>query len=126
MRTRIFILTLAAVFCVSGGLQGQESSAQGLEHELRAMIADTVSAQPDHEVVRDFLDRADVGAAVAAHGLDLERMKGAVGTLEGKAVADLARQVRALDDEDQVGGNTIVVSSTAVIIALLILILISQ
>jgi hypothetical protein len=125
MRTRIFILTLAAVFCASGGLQGQ-SSAQGLEHELRAMIADTDSAQPDHEVVRDFLERADVGAAVAAHGLDLERMKGAVGTLEADALADLARQVRALDDEDQVGGNTIVISSTAVIIALLILILISQ
>jgi hypothetical protein len=90
------------------------------------MIADTDSAQPDHEVVRDFLERADVGAAVAAHGLDLERMKGAVGTLEADALADLARQVRALDDEDQVGGNTIVISSTAVIIALLVLILISQ
>lgn len=126
MRTRIFILTLAAVFCVSGGLQGQEASAQGLDHELRAMIADAASAQPDHEVVRDFLDRADVGAAVAAHGLDPERMKVAVGTLDADALADLARQVRALDDEDQVGGNTIVISTTAVIIALLILILISQ
>jgi hypothetical protein len=90
------------------------------------MIADTASAQPDHEVVRDFLGRADVGAAVAAQGLDPERMKSAVGTLEGEAVADLARQVRGLDDDDQVGGNTIVISSTAVIIALLILILISQ
>ncbi|MEX2466052.1 MAG: PA2779 family protein [Gemmatimonadota bacterium] len=117
---------LTALFFFGGELQGQEVSTYDLEGELRTMVAEPSAADRDREVVRDFMDRADVGEAVAGLGLDPERLEARVSTLDAGTLADLARQVREVEKEaDLVGGNTIVISTTTVIIILLVLILVT-
>jgi len=119
-------LTLAALFLLGGDLWGQDASAQDLEAELRAMVAEPTPADRDRQVVRAFLDRVDVSDVVKALGLDRERLETGVNTLEADAAIDLARQVRALGDEaDLVGGDTIVISATTLIIILLIILILA-
>jgi uncharacterized protein (DUF3084 family) len=119
-------LALAALFLLGGDLRGQDASAQDLEAELRAMVAEPTQADRDRQVVREFLDRVDVSDVVTTLGLDRERLETGVNTLEADAAIDLARQVRALGDEaDLVGGDTIVISATTVIIILLIILILA-
>jgi hypothetical protein len=119
-------LAISALFFLGGELRGQDASAQGLEAELRAMVAEPTPADRDRQVVREFLDRVEVSDVATALGLDRERLETGVGTLEADAAADLGRQVRALEDEaDLVGGDTIVISATTVIIILLIILILA-
>lgn len=126
MRSLTPILALTALFFVGGELQAQATPASDVENELQALVAAPATADRDREVVREFLERADVGEAVSARGVDVERLKAGLNTLPADVVADLASQVQeATDGEDLVGGNTIVISATTVIIILLILILVT-
>jgi hypothetical protein len=120
------VLALTLSLAVGGELHAQQASTNDVEAELRMMVVEPSAVDRDREVVRDFLDRVDVQEAIAASGLDRERLEARVGTLDDGAMADLARQVRDVDQEgDLVGGNTIVLSTTTVIIILLLLILVT-
>lgn len=120
--TTVFALTLV----LGGDLQAQETSTHGVEDELRMMVVEPSPMDQDRDVVRNFLDRVDVREAIAASGLDRERLEARVGTLDDDAVAELAQQVENIDQEgDLVGGNTVVISTTTIIIVLLILILVT-
>src|SRR5690606_34049965 len=97
MRTLTSILTLAILFTAAGDVWGQ--TAPDLEHELRNMAAAETSVDRDRQDVLDFLDRSDVRVAAATHGIDVEALPGAVGSMDAVAMADLARHVRDLADE---------------------------
>jgi hypothetical protein len=126
MKSFCYTLAMAALFLLGGELRAQEASAQDLEAELRAMVAEPAPADRDRQVVREFLDRVEVSDVVTALGLDREGLETGVSTLEADAAADLARQVRALGDEaDLVGGDTIVISATTLIIILLIILILA-
>jgi hypothetical protein len=126
MRTLSPVLALALSLVLGGELHAQQAPANEVEAELRMMVVEPSAVDRDRQVVRDFLDRVDVQEAIAASGLDEERLEARVGTLDDDVVADLARQVRDVDEEgDLVGGNTIVISTTTVIIILLLLILVT-
>lgn len=122
--TPVLALTLSLV--LGGQLQAQETSTHDLESELRMMVVEPSAADQDREMVRDFLDRVDVQDAIAASGLDRERLEARLGTLDDGAVAELAQQVERVDQEgDLIGGNTVVISTTTIIIILLVLILVT-
>lgn len=122
--TPVLALTLSLV--LGGQLQAQETSTHDLESELRMMVVEPSAADQDREVVRDFLDRVDVQDAIAASGLDRERLEARLGTLDDGAVAELAQQMQSVDQEgDLIGGNTVVISTTTIIIILLVLILVT-
>jgi len=126
MRPITSILAVTVLFFAAGELQGQEAPASDYEAQLRAMVAEPGAAERDREVVRDFLDRADVADLVAERGLDLERLKAGVSTIDSDVAADLSRHLRSAGEAaDLVGGNTIVISATTVIIILLVLILVT-
>ncbi len=125
MLSPLLVLTALAFFGTE--VQAQETPPVLLENELRMMVAEPSTVHHDRQVVLDFMDRAEVGEAVAGLGLDPERLAARVNTLDAETLADLARQVRDSQDEaDLVGGNTIVISATTVIIALLIIILLTN
>lgn len=122
--TAVLALTLSLVFV--GDLQAQEAPTHDLEDELRMMVVEPSGVDHDRQVVRDFLDRVDVGEAIAASGLDRDRLEARVGTLDDGAVAELAQQMENVDQEgDLIGGNTVVISTTTIIIVLLLIILLS-
>lgn len=126
MRALSPVLALTLSLVLGGDLHAQEASTHELEDELRMMVVEPSAVDRDRDVVRDFLDRADVQEAIAESGLDRQRLEARVGTLDDDAAADLARQLENVDQEgDLVGGNTIVLSTTTVIIILLVLILVT-
>jgi hypothetical protein len=120
------ILTATVLFFAAGELQGQQAPASDHEAQLRAMVIEPVAAERDRAVVRDFLHRADVADLVAERGLDMERLKAGVSTLDADVASDLARHVQSMGEAAElVGGNTIVISTTTVIIILLLIILLT-
>jgi hypothetical protein len=126
MRMLSPLLVLTALAFFGAEVQAQETPPLDLEGELRMMVAEPSAVDHDRQVVLDFMDRAEVGEAVAGMGFDPERLAARVNTLDAGTLADLARQVRESEGEaDLVGGNTIVISATTVIIILLIIILLS-
>lgn len=126
MRRFTMALALAGLTAAPAALSGQQAvSTPDLERELRAMVTTPSPAEGDRRTVDDFLLREDVRTVAEEHGIDLDRLRAATATLDDEAAAELARQVRAADDQPvQVGGDTFVVSSTFIIIALLVAILI--
>lgn len=126
MRALTPVLALTLTLAFGGELRAQETSTHVLEDELRMMVVEPSAVDQDREVVRNFLDRVDVQEAIAASGLDRERLEARVGTLDDGALAEVAQQVESIDQEgDLVGGNTVVISTTTIIIVLLVLILVT-
>lgn len=124
-RTYTLCATAVAVLALASEARAQEPRSAAVEGELRAMVAQPSAADADRATVRDFLGRDDVRATAERSGLDLERLRRGVETLDAGAAADLADRTRAVEDDlDQVGGDTLVISSTAIIIALLVIILV--
>ena len=91
---------------------------------LEAAVLDHVSSQAaDRDVVLRLLARPDVEAIAGGAGIDLRRVEGAVGTLEGEQLAEVAAQARQAEQALAGGQSRVVISTTAIIIGLLIVIL---
>lgn len=88
----------------------------------RLIESRTIETERDRDALRRFLNREDVQGVAAEAGLDLERAKDGIATLDDDEVGRLAERVE--ETETALADNTIVISSTAIIIALLVLILI--
>lgn len=119
MRALILAVALLATAGLHRGLAAQ--AGDEIERELRAMVAAPSPADRDRAVVRGFLERPEVAAAAARHGVDLDRARDRVGTLDAREARDLARRVEAA--ERQLVGGQVVITSSAIIIALLVVIL---
>lgn len=126
MRRIAIVPILAVLFATGGQLQAQDGTELSMDGELRAMVASPAPVDEDRQVLLAFLDSASVADTAASYGVDMERIKAGVATLDAATAETLAGHVRDADEQEQVGGDTIVISSTAIIIALLALILIQM
>jgi predicted outer membrane protein len=91
---------------------------------LDAMVADQVRAdQANRQIVRDVLSRSEVREVAAKAGLDLERAKQAVSTLDGAELQEIAAHARHVEASLSGGASTVVISTTTIIIILLVVIL---
>jgi hypothetical protein len=91
---------------------------------LDALVAGQVRADhADRQIVRDVLSRSEVREVAAKAGLDLERAKQAVSTLDGAELQEIAAHARYVDASLSGGASTIVISTTTIIIILLVVIL---
>ncbi len=126
MRLVTKAMTLAALIALPVGVSAQEApQAPTQERTLNALTAQPAAAERARSTVSSFLDRADVKKVAEDHGIDLQRLREGVATLDDDAAADLARRVETADQQlAHVGGDTFVISSTVVIIALLVIILV--
>ncbi|MDX1495054.1 MAG: hypothetical protein R3253_13380, partial [Longimicrobiales bacterium] len=119
MKRISILLALTAAFLLPGQLQAQVVETGAVEAELRSMITEDARATADRDVILDFLNDDGVAEVATRNGLDIEAMKTEVQAMDGDASSDLAERVRDLQQEAQVGGDTIVITSTTVIIVLL-------
>jgi protein-disulfide isomerase-like protein with CxxC motif len=93
--------------------------------QLASAMADRVAAQDaDRAAVRDALARPEVRSVAASMGLDLNKIDGAVDTMNAAQLAQAASTARQVNDQLVGGASTVVISTTTIIIALLIVILI--
>ena len=115
-------LALIAAFGLATGVEAQDADAD-VRAELQTMVAEDGSGQADRAAVADFLEREDVQQVAAENGISMERLEGAVETLDGEQAATLAERVREVQAQ-LAGGDTLVISATTLIIVLLVLILI--
>jgi len=126
MRRIAIVPILAVLFATGGELRAQDGTELSMDGELRSMVASPAPVDEDRQVLLTFLDSASVADTAASYGVDMERIKAGVATLDAATAETLAGHVRDADEQEQVGGDTIVISSTAIIIALLALILIQM
>jgi hypothetical protein len=85
------------------------------------VVQDGQTEDAARAAVREALERPEVRDVASKIGIHLDRLTGAVATLDGDDAASSARQV---NDTLTGGASTIVISTTTVIIALLLLLLI--
>ena len=78
----------------------------------------------NRKVVHDVLSRSEVREVAAKAGLDLERARQAVSTLDGAELEEIAAHARRVDARLSGGASTLVISTTTIIIILLVVILI--
>ncbi|MGK7312091.1 MAG: DUF6627 family protein [Candidatus Longimicrobiales bacterium M2_2A_002] len=117
------LLALAATFAFAPTLTAQEAPEADARNELRTLVTEADGAD-DRAALLEVLDREDVRAVAEERGVDMDRVKDGVRTME---IGDVSRIAdRFLDSDGQLaGGDTLVISATTVIIILLLLILIS-
>jgi hypothetical protein len=124
MRRFAAVLAFATLVTLGTEARAQEAGDHPVEQELRGMVIDGDAATADRADIADFLEREDVQEAAAERGIDLERVKDGVRTLDAGEAASLAQRVQDVE-ERLAGGDTFVITSTTIIIILLVLILIS-
>lgn len=119
------IAMTAAALSFATQASAQDSTFQSMNDEIGAMLTAPKTADVDRAEIRDFLDRADVSATAETYGIDLDRVRDRVGTLEADDAADLSNRIREAQDEPaQVGGDRLVISATALTLILLVVILV--
>jgi hypothetical protein len=93
--------------------------------QLSAAMAEHTAAQDaDRTAIREALARPEVRSVAATMGVDVERLTGAVGTMNATELAEAAGAARQVNDQLVGGASTVVISTTTIIIALLVVILI--
>jgi hypothetical protein len=93
---------------------------------LGKAVADRAAAdQQNREVVLGLLHRSDVREVAARLGLDVTRAEGAVSTLSGDELADLAAQASQVDAQME-GGDVVVISVTTLLLIIIIIILLAN
>ena len=130
--SRVWTLAAAALFAsvLTGSAQEAVTGAPAPATAapaaaLDALVADRVRAdEVNRKIVRDVLSRSEVQVVAAKAGLDLERARHAVSTLDGAELEEIAAQARRVDASLAGGASTLVISTTTIIIILLVVILI--
>jgi len=92
---------------------------------LDALVAEQVREDAaNRQVVRNVLDLHQVREVARQAGLDLERARQGVATLNSDELREIADQARRVDAGLSGGASTVVISTTTIIIILLVVILI--
>ena len=121
---------LASILLVTSSMVAMAQPVDAQTHTaslsaLDAAVQEHVAASTaDREAVLRLLERPEIQAIAGDIGLDLRRAQGAIATLEGSQLADLAAQARQVERTLAGGQSKITISTTAIIIGLLVLILI--
>jgi hypothetical protein len=120
---RVGMLALIGLAVLQGAsAQAQGSGIVGTADLDRALAARQSEVQASRDSIRALLAREDVQALAGEMGLDVRRAGGAVDTLEGGELEQLAAQAAAADRE-LAGGQTVRISLIAALLIIIILIL---
>ncbi|MDX1546209.1 MAG: hypothetical protein R3247_04440 [Rhodothermales bacterium] len=117
--TFTFILALAA-----GPALAQQAQMLTDEALHEAVVDGAAAEEAQRALIRSLLQRDDVRALAAEHGLDVVRAENAVGTLSGPELARLAPYAAQAHTSLAGAQDRIVISATTLIIVLLLIILI--
>ena len=119
--TSVLIVVFTVVTAVPQvGAQSHAAPQAVLDAALQQHVQ-TVDA--DRAAVLRVLDHPDVKSVAAKAGIDLRRAAGAVSTLDGAQVGELAAQARQVESALAGGQSRVTISTTLIIIALLVVIL---
>ena len=125
MRTSISVLAILMLVITAAPSAQTATSHAAPQSALDAALQQHVSsAGADRETVLRVLEHPEVAAVAEKVGVDLRRAAGAIATLDGEQLAQLAAQAQQVDQALAGGQSRIVISTTLIIIALLVLILI--
>jgi len=92
--------------------------------ELAAAVAEHAASQDaSRTAIREALAQPEVRAVAERTGLDLDRLKAAVATMDGADLERTATTARHVNNALAGGQSTITFSTTTIIIALLVVIL---
>jgi hypothetical protein len=123
MRLSVSILAILFVLFAASSARAQETHAAPQSALDAALQQHTNSSAADREMIQRLLERDEVKAIAGPAGLDVRRAQGAVATLEGADLAEVAGQARQADQALAGGQSRITISTTLIIVALLVLIL---
>ena len=125
MRTTVSIVAvLLMVFTAIPRVHAQTSHAAPQSALDAALQQHAGSVAADREAVLRVLGRSDVKSVAEKAGIDLRRATGAVATLDGAELSQVAAQAQQVEQALAGGQSRVVISTTLIIIALLVLILI--
>jgi hypothetical protein len=113
-------VSLVAVAPPAGAQTSHSAAQSAIDAALQQKVSDTAA---DRETVLRLLERPEVKELAGNMGLDLQRAEGAIATLNGQPLTDLAAQARQIDESLAGGQSRITISTTLIIIGLLLLIL---
>lgn len=123
----IRILTGVCALLLVGSAEGsaQQQSRIAGPDELNAAVVDRADAvEQERARLRALLARPEVRDVARAHGLDLEKAQGAVGTLSTAELQQISPLVQGVTAQIG-GGGVITITTTTLIIILLLIILIA-
>jgi hypothetical protein len=124
MRLSVSVLAILFALFIAPPARAQEAPHTAPQSALDAALrqhTDTSSA--DREMIQRLLERDEVKTIAGQAGLDLRRAQGAVATLEGDDLAEVAAQARQTEQALAGGQSRVTISTTLIIVALLVLIL---
>lgn len=124
VRSGAIVLGLGALLALSGPVAAQQAHVVSTPEIDRAVQQKATPGAADRAALRRLLARPEAKQLASRYGLDLERARDAVATLDGPELADLGARARRIDAGLAGGSDTLVISSTTIIIALLVLIII--
>jgi hypothetical protein len=122
------IRTLTGVFALlAGSAQAwaqQHSRIAGPDELNAAVVSRADAVEQERAQLRALLARPEVRNVARAHGLDLTKAQGAVGTLGAAELQQISPLVQGVTAQIG-GGGAITITTTTLIIILLIIILIA-
>jgi hypothetical protein len=124
VRSGAIFLGLGALLALTGPVAAQQAHVVSSSEVDQAVRTASTPAAAERAALRRVLARPETEALAARYGLDLERARDAVATLDGPELARLGARADRLDAALAGGSDTIVISTTTLIIALLVLIVI--
>lgn len=124
VRSGGIVLGLGALLAVAGPAAAQQAHVVSTRQIDRTVRRASTPAAADRAALRRLLARPETKRLADRYGLDLQRARDAVATLDGPELAELGQRARRIDAGLAGGASTIVISSTTIIIALLVLVII--
>jgi hypothetical protein len=125
MRTSVSIVAILLMVLLAVPRAQAQTAHAAPQSAIDAALQEHVAASSaDRDAVLRVLDHAEVKEVAGRAGIDLRRAAGAVATLEGAELAQVAAQARQVEQALAGGQSRVVISTTLIIIALLVLILI--
>ncbi len=124
VRSGVIVLCASALVTLAGPVWAQQAHAIPSSQIDRTLTTRVTAASADRAALLRLLDRPETRSVAGRYGVDLERARDAVGTLDGPELARLGSRARDLNAALAGGSDTIVISTTTLIIALLVLIII--
>jgi hypothetical protein len=118
------VVGLGALLAVSGPAAAQQAHVVSSSEVDQAVRTASTPAAAERAALRRLLARPQTQAVADRYGLDLERARDAVATLDGPELAQLGARAQRLDAALAGGADTVIIPVTTIIIALLVLVII--
>lgn len=125
MRTLRTLLIAPLVFtlALSSSAFAQDRHAVDPSAITQAVAGEVARQDADRASIHQALTRPEVQNLAARSGIDLERVRAQVDTLNGSSLAQVAAAAQQVNQTLVGGASTVVISTTTIIIALLVVLL---